>query len=57
MFCHGMNFLERCRVPDLFIVSLAKISSFQRTKLFIGKQEIPVGSNYADEFERRHGAD
>ena len=52
-----MNFFERCQVPKSFIVSLAKISSFQRTKLFIGKQEIPVGSNYADEFERWYDAD
>ncbi len=46
-----------CRVHKSFIVSLAKISSFQRTKLFVGKQEIPVGSSYVDEFERKYGAD
>ncbi len=46
-----------CRVHKSFIVSLAKISSFQRTKLFIGKQEIPIGGNYANEFERRYGAE
>lgn len=45
-----------CRVHKSFIVSLDKISSFQRTKLFIGKQAIPIGSSYADEFERKYGA-
>lgn len=45
-----------CRVHKSFIVSLARISSFQRTKLFIGKQEIPVGSSYVEEFEHRYGA-
>jgi DNA-binding LytR/AlgR family response regulator len=45
-----------CRVHKSFIVSLAKISSFQRTKLFIGKQEIPVGSSYADSFEYKYGS-
>lgn len=48
---------EFCRVHKSFIVSLAKISSFQKTNLFIGKQEIPVGSSYVEEFERRYGAD
>jgi len=45
-----------CRVHKSFIVSLDKISSFQRTKIFVGKQEIPVGSSYVDEFERKYGA-
>lgn len=44
-----------CRVHKSFIVPLARISSFQRTKLFIGKQEIPVGSSYVDDFERKYG--
>ena len=44
-----------CRVHKSFIVPLARISSFQRTKLFIGKQEIPVGSSYVDAFEQKYG--
>jgi DNA-binding LytR/AlgR family response regulator len=44
-----------CRVHKSFIVALSKISSFQRTRLYVGKQEIPVGSSYADEFERKYG--
>lgn len=44
-----------CRVHKSFIVALSKISSFQRTRLYIGKQEIPVGSSYVDEFERKYG--
>jgi len=45
-----------CRVHKSFIVSLARISSSQRTNLFIGKQEIPVGSSYASSFEHKYGA-
>lgn len=45
-----------CRVHRSFIVALNKITSFQRTRLFIGKQEIPVGSNYYDEFSLRYRA-
>jgi two-component system, LytTR family, response regulator len=43
-----------CRVHKSFIVSLNKISSIQKTKLFIGRQEIPIGSSYAEEFERKY---
>lgn len=45
-----------CRVHKSFIVALDKISSFQRTKVFIGKQEIPVGSSYVEEFEKKYRA-
>lgn len=41
-----------CRVHQSFIVALEKIVSFQRKKLVIGKQEIPIGDKYADEFSR-----
>ncbi|MBO0952277.1 LytR/AlgR family response regulator transcription factor [Fibrella forsythiae] len=44
-----------CRVHKSFIVALPKITAFQRTRLFIGPQEIPVGSSYVDEFERQYG--
>ena len=43
-----------CRVHKSFIVALAKITAFQRTRLFIGKQEIPVGSSYVDAFEQQY---
>ncbi len=43
-----------CRVHKSFIVALRQISSFQRTRLFVGKQEIPIGSSYLAEFERRY---
>lgn len=43
-----------CRVHRSFIVSLTKITSFQRTRLFIGQQEIPVGSNYVAGFLERY---
>ena len=45
-----------CRVHKSFIVALSQISSFQRTRLFIGQQEIPIGSSYLTEFERRYRA-
>ena len=44
-----------CRVHKSFIVPLARISSFQRTKLFVGQQEIPVGNRYVDAFARKYG--
>ena len=44
-----------CRVHKSFIVALPRITAFQRTRLFIGSQEIPVGSSYVDEFERQYG--
>lgn len=44
-----------CRVHKSFIVALPRITAFQRTRLFIGRQEIPVGSSYVDEFERQYG--
>ncbi|MBO0938785.1 response regulator transcription factor [Fibrella sp. HMF5335] len=44
-----------CRVHKSYIVALDKITAFQRTNLTIGKQVIPVGSSYVDEFERCYG--
>lgn len=46
-----------CRVHKSFIIPLARISSFQRTKLFVGKQEIPVGTSYVADFERKYGVE
>jgi DNA-binding LytR/AlgR family response regulator len=43
-----------CRVHKSFIVALSKISSSQRTNLYIGTQQIPVSSRYADDFERQY---
>ncbi|OIN55578.1 LytR/AlgR family response regulator transcription factor [Arsenicibacter rosenii] len=41
-----------CRVHQSFIVSVKKITAYQRTRLFIRKQEIPVGGRFVYEFER-----
>jgi DNA-binding LytR/AlgR family response regulator len=41
-----------CRVHNSYIVSLEKITAFQKTKLLIGKIEIPVGNRFVDEFEQ-----
>lgn len=43
-----------CRVHKSFIVALDKISSFQRSRLYVGQREIPVGSSYVDHFEQRY---
>lgn len=44
------------RVHKSFIVSLGKITSFQRTRLMVGKQEIPIGNSYVDQFMQQYGA-
>lgn len=41
-----------CRVHQSFIVALDKIMSFQKSKLFIGKQEIPIGERFLEGFEQ-----
>lgn len=41
-----------CRVHQSFIVALDKITSFQKSKLFIEKQEIPIGEKYLAVFEK-----
>ena len=43
-----------CRVHQSFIVALDKIVSFQKKKLIIGNQEIPIGDKYADAFSRSY---
>ncbi|MBO0934873.1 LytR/AlgR family response regulator transcription factor [Fibrella aquatilis] len=45
-----------CRVHKSYIVALDKITAFQRTNLTVGKQVIPVGSSYVDDFERCYRA-
>ena len=40
-----------CRVHQSFIISLSKISSFQKSKLQIGKVEIPIGERFLAGFE------
>jgi DNA-binding LytR/AlgR family response regulator len=46
-----------CRIHKSFIVALAKITSFQRTRLMVGKIELPIGSSYADAFMQQYRAD
>lgn len=41
-----------CRIHHSFIVSLAHIGSFQRSKVFVGNREIPIGGRFAEEFEK-----
>ena len=41
-----------CRVHQSFIVALDKITSFQKNKLHIHKQEIPIGERFLEGFEK-----
>ena len=43
---------EFCRVHQSFIVALNKITSFQKNKLMIHKQEIPIGERFLEGFEK-----
>ncbi|MBB6108713.1 two component transcriptional regulator, LytTR family [Mucilaginibacter lappiensis] len=38
------------RVHRSFIINLSKVSSFQGNRVFIGKNEIPLGGNYKNDF-------
>lgn len=42
-----------CRVHHSYIVSLDKITAFQKTKLLIGSKEIPIGKKFAAFFEQQ----
>lgn len=43
-----------CRVHQSYIVSLDKIISFQKTKLLVNKQEIPIGRRFLEEFKLKY---
>ncbi|MBA4853288.1 LytTR family DNA-binding domain-containing protein [Emticicia sp. BO119] len=43
-----------CRVHQSYIVSLDKIVSFQKTKLMIAQQEIPIGRSFIDTFRTKY---
>lgn len=45
-----------CRIHNSFIVPFSKISSSQRTQVFIGPTSVPVGDKYAADFRKRYGA-
>jgi DNA-binding LytR/AlgR family response regulator len=42
-----------CRIHNSFIVSLSKITSVQKSQVFIGKDVIPVGEKFSADFQRR----
>lgn len=42
------------RVHNSYLVALNKITSFKKTKLYIEKQEIPIGKKYAESFEQKY---
>ena len=42
------------RVHNSFIVPFSKITSFQRSQVFIGQTTIPVGDKYAEDFLKRY---
>lgn len=43
-----------CRVHHSYIVALDKIMAFQKTKLLVGKKEIPIGKKFAELFEQQY---
>jgi len=46
-----------CRIHNSFIVPFSRISSFQRSQVFIGQTTIPVGDKYAADFRKRYGSE
>jgi DNA-binding LytR/AlgR family response regulator len=46
-----------CRVHNSFIVPFSKITSIQKSQIFLGSQSIPIGEKFADEFRKRYKAD
>ncbi|RFS14669.1 LytTR family DNA-binding domain-containing protein [Emticicia sp. C21] len=46
-----------CRVHQSYIVSLDKIISFQKTKLLVDKQEIPIGRRFLEDFQLKYKQD
>jgi DNA-binding LytR/AlgR family response regulator len=46
-----------CRVHNSFIVPFSKITSIQKSQIFLSSQSIPIGEKFADEFRKRYKAD
>jgi DNA-binding LytR/AlgR family response regulator len=46
-----------CRVHNSFIVPFSKITSIQKSQIFLGSQSIPIGEKFADEFRKRYKAE
>jgi DNA-binding LytR/AlgR family response regulator len=42
-----------CRIHNSYIISIAKISSFQKNRLFILDKELPIGASFYEEFEKK----
>jgi DNA-binding LytR/AlgR family response regulator len=45
-----------CRIHNSFITPFSKITSSQRSQVFIGQTPIPVGDKYAADFRKRYGS-
>lgn len=43
-----------CRIHNSFLVPLSKITSFQKSQVYIGNQALPVGEKYAEGFLARY---
>jgi DNA-binding LytR/AlgR family response regulator len=43
-----------CRVHNSFIVSISKITSTQKSQIFIGETAIPIGEKFAAAFEQKY---
>lgn len=45
---------EFCRVHNSYIVPLSKITSTQKSQLFIGEIPIPIGDKFAEDFMKKY---
>ena len=43
-----------CRVHNSFIVPFSKITSIQKSQLYLGSQAIPIGEKFAEDFRKRY---
>lgn len=43
-----------CRIHNSFLVPLSKITSFQKSQIYIGNQALPIGEKYAESFRARY---
>ena len=43
-----------CRIHNSFLVPFSKITSFQKSQVYIGNQALPVGEKYAKDFLARY---
>ncbi len=45
-----------CRIHNSYIVNLSKVTTFQKSHVFIDKKMLPIGEKFADSFEQIYKA-